>query len=91
MPAELSKAGAAVIATPIAPYEHSRQALKSYIEKHGGAGGGTFFLIHVATPIEYCEKTDRRGIYARARKGEFKGFTGIDAWTFWGSLPCEMR
>ncbi|KAL8287604.1 hypothetical protein RQP46_003462 [Phenoliferia psychrophenolica] len=76
--AELSKAGAAVIATPIAPYEHSRVALKQYIEKHGGAGGGTFFLIHVATPIEYCEKTDRRGIYARARKGEFKGFTGID-------------
>ncbi|KAK4695862.1 sulfate adenylyltransferase, partial [Phenoliferia sp. Uapishka_3] len=76
--AELSKAGAAVIATPIAPYEHSRQALKQYIVQHGGAGGGTFFLVHVATPLEFCEKTDRRGVYARARKGEFKGFTGID-------------
>ncbi|KAK4942628.1 Sulfate adenylyltransferase, partial [Elasticomyces elasticus] len=39
---------------------------------------GTFFLIHVATPLEYCEKTDRRGIYARARRGEIKGFTGVD-------------
>ncbi|KAK4964067.1 Sulfate adenylyltransferase, partial [Elasticomyces elasticus] len=39
---------------------------------------GTFFLIHVATPLEYCERTDRRGIYARARRGEIKGFTGVD-------------
>ncbi|KAM0747876.1 ATP-sulfurylase [Meredithblackwellia eburnea MCA 4105] len=77
--AELSKAGAAVIATPIAPFENSRQALKQYILQHGGPGGGTFFLVHVATPLEYCEKTDRRGVYKRARAGEYKGFTGIDS------------
>jgi sulfate adenylyltransferase len=75
--AELSRAGAAVIATPIAPYEASRQAAKQYIVQNGGAGGGTFFLVHVATPLEYCEKTDRRGVYAKARKGAYKGFTGI--------------
>jgi sulfate adenylyltransferase len=36
------------------------------------------FLIHVATPIEYCEKTDRRGLYAKARRGEIVGFSGVD-------------
>ena len=76
--AELSRAGAAVVATPLAPYEESRKAAKQYIQQHGGAGGGTFFLVHVATPIEYCEKNDRRGVYARARRGEIKGFTGVD-------------
>jgi len=42
-----------------------------------GGAGANFFLIHVATPLEYCEKTDRKGIYAKARRGEIKGFTGI--------------
>ncbi|GAA5910704.1 hypothetical protein JCM8208_003539 [Rhodotorula glutinis] len=76
--AELSRAGAAVIATPIAPYAHSRKAAKSHIIQNGGAGGGNFFLVHVATPLEHCEKTDRRGVYARARAGQIQGFTGID-------------
>ncbi|GAA6058912.1 hypothetical protein JCM10212_002864 [Sporobolomyces blumeae] len=76
--AELSRAGAAVIATPIAPYEASRKQAKAHIIQNGGAGGGNFFLVHVATPLEYCEKTDRRGVYAKARRGEIKGFTGID-------------
>ena len=35
-------------------------------------------MIHVATPFEHCEKTDRRGLYARARRGEVTGFTGVD-------------
>ncbi|BGP55961.1 hypothetical protein JCM8202_005103 [Rhodotorula sphaerocarpa] len=75
---ELSRAGAAVIATPIAPYDASRKAAKAHIIQNGGAGGGNFFLVHVATPLEFCEKTDNRGVYAKARKGEIKGFTGID-------------
>ncbi|KAF2220173.1 hypothetical protein BDZ85DRAFT_32725 [Elsinoe ampelina] len=70
---ELTKAGAAVIAAPIAPFAASRQAAKELVEKHG-----SFYLVHVATPLEYCEKTDRRGIYKRARDGEIKGFTGVD-------------
>ncbi|PCG96727.1 Adenylylsulfate kinase [Penicillium occitanis (nom. inval.)] len=71
--AELTKAGAAVIAAPIAPYESSRKAAKDTI-----SAVGTFILVHVATPLEYCEKTDKRGIYAKARRGEIKGFTGVD-------------
>ena len=74
--AELTRAGAAVIAAPIAPYEKSRQAAKEIIQKTGGSGN--FFLVHVATPLEQCEKTDRKGNYAKARRGEIKGFTGVD-------------
>jgi sulfate adenylyltransferase len=43
-----------------------------------GGPGGNFFIIHVATPLEHCEKTDRKGVYAKARRGEIKGFTGVD-------------
>jgi sulfate adenylyltransferase len=70
---ELTKAGAAVIAAPIAPFENPRQQARELVEKHG-----SFYLVHVATPLEYCEKTDKRGIYEKARKGEVKGFTGVD-------------
>ncbi|KAJ4286768.1 Sulfate adenylyltransferase [Kalmusia sp. IMI 367209] len=70
---ELTKAGAAVIAAPIAPFEQSRQHARELVEKYG-----SFYLIHVATPLEYAEKTDKRGIYAKARNGEIKGFTGVD-------------
>ncbi|RDB25488.1 Sulfate adenylyltransferase [Hypsizygus marmoreus] len=75
--AELTRAGAAVIAAPIAPHERSRDAAREIV-LHSGGAGGNFFLIHVATSLEYCEKTDRRGIYAKARRGEIKGFTGVD-------------
>jgi sulfate adenylyltransferase len=83
--AELTRAGAAVIAAPIAPYEASRKAAKELISQYG-----SFYLIHVATSLEYSvmplllemlitkEKTDRKGVYRRARRGEIKGFTGVD-------------
>jgi sulfate adenylyltransferase len=74
---ELARAGAAVIAAPFAPHEAGRQAVRKAVT-HQGASGGNFFLIHVATPIEYCEKTDRRGVYARAREGILKGLSGVD-------------
>ncbi|KAI1493196.1 putative sulfate adenylyltransferase [Biscogniauxia mediterranea] len=71
--AELTRSGAAVIAAPIAPFDNDRFSAKEAVEKYGD-----FYLVHVATPLEYCEKTDKRGVYARARAGEFKGFTGVD-------------
>ncbi|PNY29436.1 Sulfate adenylyltransferase [Tolypocladium capitatum] len=70
---ELTKAGAAVIAAPIAPFDDAREQARELVER-----SGPFFLIHVATPLEYCEKTDRRGIYRAARAGKIKGFTGVD-------------
>ncbi|KAK0469190.1 ATP-sulfurylase [Desarmillaria tabescens] len=75
--AELARAGAAVITAPFAPKEDARQAAKDTILHSAGAGGNVF-LIHVATPLEHCEKTDRKGIYAKARRGEITGFPGID-------------
>jgi sulfate adenylyltransferase len=71
--AELTKAGAAVIAAPIAPFEAPRRAAKELVSRYG-----SFFLIHVATSLEYAERTDRRGVYARARRGSIIGFTGVD-------------
>jgi sulfate adenylyltransferase len=70
---ELTRSGAAVIAAPIAPFEAARQHARELVEKYGD-----FYLVHVATPLEYCEKTDKRGIYKKARSGEIKGFTGVD-------------
>jgi sulfate adenylyltransferase len=41
--------------------------------------GGAFFLVHVATPLAECERRDRKGLYARARRGEIPEFTGISS------------
>lgn len=71
--AQLTKAGAAVIAAPIAPFEEDRQIARETISAYG-----SFYLVHVATSLEYSERTDKRGRYARARRGEVKGFTGVD-------------
>ncbi|KAK5654425.1 hypothetical protein OQA88_7335 [Cercophora sp. LCS_1] len=70
---ELTRAGAAVIAAPIAPFENARKNARELVEKYGD-----FYLVHVATSLEYAEKTDKRGIYKKARAGEIKGFTGVD-------------
>ncbi|KAI1851256.1 hypothetical protein JX265_001628 [Neoarthrinium moseri] len=70
---ELTRSGSAVIAAPIAPYDADRKSAKELVEKFGD-----FYLIHVATSLEYSEKTDKRGVYKRARDGQIKGFTGVD-------------
>ncbi|KAG0170252.1 Sulfate adenylyltransferase [Apophysomyces sp. BC1034] len=70
---ELTRAGAAAIVAPIAPYDEARKHARKTIEKYGG-----FYLVHVATPLEDCIKRDRDGVYERARKGEIKEYTGID-------------
>ncbi|WP_439135103.1 bifunctional sulfate adenylyltransferase/adenylylsulfate kinase [Pseudomaricurvus sp.] len=70
---EISKNGGIAICAPIAPYATTRRAVRSLIEEVG-----VFVEIHVATPIEVCEARDRKGLYAMARDGKIKGFTGID-------------
>jgi sulfate adenylyltransferase len=74
---ELARAGAAVIAAPIAPHEAGRQIVRETVTHQAGPGGN-YFLIHVATPIEYCEKTDRSGVYAQARRRIGRGLAGVD-------------
>lgn len=71
--AELTKAGAAVICAPIAPFDEARQEARQTVERYG-----SFFLVHVATSLEFSEKTDKRGVYARARRNSIRNFTGIN-------------
>jgi sulfate adenylyltransferase len=40
---------------------------------------GDFVLIHVSTPLAECERRDRKGLYAKARRGEIPDFTGISS------------
>jgi sulfate adenylyltransferase len=70
---EITKNGGIAICAPIAPYAKTRRNVRGMIEPVGG-----FMEIHVATPIEVCEVRDRKGLYAKARAGLIKGFTGID-------------
>ncbi len=69
---EITKNGGIAICAPIAPYEATRKAVRQMIEPHGG-----FILVHIATTVEVCEQRDRKGLYAKARAGILKEFTGI--------------
>jgi len=69
---EITKNGGIAICAPIAPYDAVRRVVRETVEPGGG-----FILVHVATPIEICEQRDRKGLYAKARAGIIKGFTGI--------------
>jgi sulfate adenylyltransferase len=69
---EITKNGGIAICAPIAPYASTRKAVREMIAPLGG-----FIEIHVATPIEVCEGRDRKGLYAKARAGIIKEFTGI--------------
>ena len=69
---EITKNGGIAICAPIAPYDSVRKQVRSMIEPHGG-----FILVHMATPLEICEQRDRKGLYAKARAGIVKEFTGI--------------
>ncbi len=71
--AEITKNGGVAICAPIAPYSKTRKEVRSMIEDVGG-----FVEVYVNTPLEECEKRDRKGLYAMARAGKIKGFTGID-------------
>ncbi len=70
---EITKNRGIAICAPIAPYESTRREIREWIEAYGG-----FIEVHVSTPIEACEKRDRKGMYAKARAGLIKGFTGVD-------------
>ncbi|QNN53949.1 adenylyl-sulfate kinase [Nocardioides mesophilus] len=73
--AEISRHGGVAICSPIAPFDSTRQQVRVMTEEAGGA----FVLIHVATPLEECERRDRKGLYAKARAGIIPEFTGISS------------
>ena len=69
---EITKNRGVAICAPIAPYMETRRAVRELIEQHGA-----FIEIHVSTSLEVCESRDRKGLYAKARKGIIPEFTGI--------------
>ena len=69
---EITKNGGIAICAPIAPYDAVRKDVRAMVQPLGG-----FILVHVATPLEVCEQRDRKGLYAKARAGIIKEFTGI--------------
>ena len=73
--AEISRHGGVAVCSPIAPFDATRQDVRAMTD----AAGGAFFLVHVATPLEECERRDRKGLYAKARRGEIPDFTGISS------------
>eukprot|EP00002_Diphylleia_rotans_P028130 TRINITY_DN5675_c0_g1_i1.p1 TRINITY_DN5675_c0_g1~~TRINITY_DN5675_c0_g1_i1.p1 ORF type:complete len:572 (+),score=122.30 TRINITY_DN5675_c0_g1_i1:56-1771(+) len=70
---EITKNGGISICAPIAPYSQTRGEVRRMIEPLGG-----FMEIWISTPLSTCEARDRKGLYAKARKGLLKGMTGID-------------
>lgn len=70
---EIAKHSGIAICAPIAPYDSVRKDVRNLVRTNGGG----FVLVHVSTPLEECEKRDRKGLYAAARQGKIKHFTGI--------------
>jgi adenylylsulfate kinase len=70
MASRLAAHGVTVVASFVSPYRESRDFIRKCCRD--------FLEIYVATPLEECERRDVKGLYARARRGEIKNFTGID-------------
>ena len=69
---EITKNRGVAICAPIAPYAGTRRDVREMVEAHGA-----MIEIYMCTPLEVCEARDRKGLYARARKGIIPEFTGI--------------
>ncbi len=70
--AEIVRHGGLVICAAVSPYRSTRQDVRNMV------GSEHFVEVFVDTPLEVCEQRDVKGMYAKARRGELKGFTGID-------------
>jgi sulfate adenylyltransferase len=69
---EIARHGGIVVAAAISPYRTTRNEVRKMV------GENRFIEIFVDTPIEVCEQRDVKGLYARARRGQITGFTGVD-------------
>ena len=66
-------AGLIVLVSFISPFQSERRMARELLED------GEFIEVYISTPLEVCEQRDVKGLYARARRGEIKNFTGIDS------------
>jgi sulfate adenylyltransferase len=69
---QVVKAGGAVICAAVSPYHAARNQCRAMM------GEEQFIEVYVNTPIEVCEQRDTKGLYAKARRGELRNFTGVD-------------
>jgi sulfate adenylyltransferase len=72
---EVVRHGGIVICAAISPYHETRDAVRRMMD---GIAPDSFVEVFVDTPIEECERRDVKGLYAKARRGEITGFTGVD-------------
>jgi sulfate adenylyltransferase len=72
--AEVARHGGVAVLAPIAPFAATRAEVRQMVE-----ATGDLVLVWVSTPLEECERRDRKGLYARARAGEIPDFTGISS------------
>jgi sulfate adenylyltransferase len=70
--AEIVRHGGAVICAAVSPYRETRDRVRQMV------GAERFIEVFVDTPLEVCESRDVKGMYAQARSGHIRGFTGID-------------
>ncbi len=70
--AELVRHGGIVVCAAVSPYRATRNDVRNLV------GEDRFVEVFVDTPLEVCEQRDVKGMYAKARRGEIKDFTGID-------------
>ncbi|GIX47676.1 MAG: adenylyl-sulfate kinase [Candidatus Tectimicrobiota bacterium] len=70
--AEIVRHGGVVLCAAVSPYRATRQEVRAMV------GEERFVEVFVDTPLEVCEARDTKGMYAKARRGEIRGFTGID-------------
>ena len=68
---EIARHGGTAISAAISPYRATRNEVRKMV-------GENFIEVYVDTPIEVCESRDVKGLYARARRGQITGFTGVD-------------
>ena len=66
----LERNGVCTIVSLISPYQEARERVRTFCTR--------FIEVHVCTPLSVCEKRDVKGLYAKSRRGEIKGFTGVD-------------
>lgn len=69
---EIVRHGGVVVCAAVSPYRATRNDVRNMV------GSDRFVEVFVDTPLEVCEQRDVKGLYAKARRGEIKGFTGID-------------
>lgn len=70
-------AGLITLTAFVSPYRDDRDRVRATVTERGTASD--FVEVFVDTPLEICEQRDPKGLYRKARAGELKGFTGIDA------------